>query len=368
MANIALVHDHLFEFGGAERVFLELKKIFPQADVYLAGYKKNVVKRWIPDFNTWRVQIAWVSKIPFFSKLYSPLRFLAPYVWESFDFSNYDVVISSSGWFMSKGVLTKPGTRHISYIHHPPAHLYFYQTAVEWQKYWPFRVYAYVVNHFLRMWDFEASQRPDILVANSHETRRRIQKFYRRDALVIYPPVHIPEKAPSYTKGDYFVTLSRLAFKKHVDLLVRAANEYDFRLKVIGTGRDEKYLKTLAGEGVTFLGYVSDYELTSLYAGAKAFLNASEEEEFGIAPVEAMGHGVPVIACASGGLKETVKEGCNGYLFDELTPQSLYEKILKLEKLSQENYLQMRKTAREESEKYSEAVFARNIKKLTHIE
>lgn len=365
--KIALVHDHLLEFGGAERVLVDLKTIFPEADVYLAAYDPEVVKKRIPEFHTWNVHTSWAAKIPLFRKIYSPLRFLAPHIWESFDFSAYDLVISSTGWFMSKGIITdRNKTKHISYIHHPPSYLYGYQTAVEWQKYWPFRVYALLVNHYLRIWDFKASQRPDLLIANSEETKRRITKFYRRDSTVVYPPVHIPAQEPTYEvpKERYYITTTRLAFKKHVDILVKAANEHGFKLKVIGSGRDEAMLRELAGPTVELLGYVSDEQFDALLGGATAFLNAAVEEEFGIAVVEAMGRGLPIIAYGSGGLLETVKDGKNGYLFSDHSPDGLYEKIQKLESLSKADYLAMRKASRAESKKYTFDVFAKKMREL----
>lgn len=470
----ALVHDHMLEFGGAERVFVELATIFPDADLYLAAYDKKIVKDRCPELQTRNIRTAWASRIPFYHKLYSPLRFLTPLIWKSFDLSSYDVVISSSGWFMSKGITTKhkrpnaleqtdiskttnrsheeadikrkeedqkkvkhqieedysSGTKHISYIHHPPSYLYGYQTAVEWQKYLPVRIYAVIINHFLRIYDYEASQRPDVLVANSEETKKRIRKFYRRDADVIYPPVNIPKHEPPYdmyikptkhigsvknsqstkyessknshqikhesskksiatespthntekkkrggddettqeTASHYYITVSRLAYKKHVDLLIRAANKFSFRLKIVGTGRDKEYLESIAGPTVDILGYVRDEEFEKLFQEAYAFLNASQEEEFGIAPVEAMGRGLPVIAYKSGGLMETVKDGRNGFLFEKLTTKSLHEKIMKVEGLSERDYVLMRKRARLESQKYTSEIFKKKMKsKVTNI-
>ncbi len=237
---------------------------------------------------------------------------------------------------MSKGIKTKKPTLHISYIHHPPRYLYGYETAIEWQKYLPIKIYGYIVNHFLRLWDYESSQRPNFLIANSQETRRRIQKFYRRDAVVIYPPVNIPKKlVNTLTRqpNNYFLTVSRLAKAKHIDILIKAANKMRFKLKIVGTGRDEKYLKSIAGKTVEFLGNISDSQLQKLYLNAKAFLFSSVDEEFGIAPVEAMGYGLPVIAYNSGGIPEYLKNGINGYLFDELSPESLIEKIKIFESL-----------------------------------
>lgn len=363
--KIALVHDHFFEFGGAERVAVAIKKIFPEADIYTAGYNADVLKRRAPEIVIANIRTSWASRIPFFHRLYSPLRFLAPWIWESFDFSGYDLVISSSGWFMSKGIITKKDTKHISYIHHQPRYLYYYETAVEWQKHLLIKIYAHFINHFLRTWDYIGSQRPDVLIANSEETRRRIQKFYRRDAVVVYPPVAIPDQiVVEDRESEYYVTLSRFARTKNIDLIIKAVNKLKIPLKIVGSGRDESYLKSLAGPTIEFVGHIKDKEFARFYKNAKAFLNAGIDEEFGIAPVEAMGHGVPVIAYASSGLVETVKDGKNGYLFRELTPEALIETIGKLEKLSKTQYSEMSHAARKQAQRYTFEEFKKNIKVL----
>jgi len=367
--KVALIHDQLREFGGAERVLVALKKIFPQADVYTTtfdlnslGSHKNLVKNW-------KINVSWFGKIPILNRFYSPFRFLTPLIWESFDFSKYDLVISSSGSWMSKGIKTKKPTLHISYVHHPPRYLYGYETAIEWQKYWLVRIYAYIVNHFLRIWDFQSSQRPDYLIANSEETQRRIKKFYRRNSIVIYPPVTIlsghsqgVQKQKGHPKGDHYITVSRLARAKHIDVLIKAANKLKFNLKIVGTGRDEKYLKSIAGPTVEFLGNLSDQEFKKKFLNAKGFLFASKDEEFGIAPVEAMGYGLPVIAYNSGGVPEYIKNGVNGYLFNQLNENSLVEKINELTRLCGEKYLEMKKEARKTAERFGEKRFEREIK------
>ena len=346
--RIALVHDQLQEFGGAERVLIALHEIFPNAPVYTAFLNQTTAKKNIRDFSRWKIITSWAAKIPFIGKLYSPLRFLAPAIWESFDFSEFDVVVSSSGWYMCKGIKIRstgsgPSAHplHISYIHHPPRYLYGYETAVEWQKYWPVKIYATIVNFFLRRWDYLSSQRPDVLIANSEETKKRIKKLYNRDSTVIYPPVSIPSKASikyQVSSIGYYVTVSRLGKAKHIDLLIQSANINKFNLKIVGKGRDLKFLKSIAGDTVEFVSDADDQKRDELIAHAKAFLFASVDEEFGIAPVEAMGFGTPVIAYDSGGLKETVTQEANGFLFKELNPQSLYEEIKKLEKSINENY------------------------------
>ena len=365
--KVAIVHDQLREFGGAERVLVALKKIFPSAPVYTTTFDINSLGSHKDLVKDWKISVSWFGKIPILNRFYSPFRFLTPLIWESFDFSGYDLVISSSGSWMSKGIKTEKPTIHISYIHHPPRYLYGYETAVEWQKYLIVRIYAYIVNHFLRLWDFRSTKRPDYLIANSKETKKRIEKFYRRDSTVIYPPVNIPpvsvisSAARNLAKRNYFLTISRLAKAKHIDVLIRAANKMKFSLKIVGTGRDEEYLKSIAGPTVKFLGNIEDAEFKKLFSGAKAFLFASKNEEFGIAAVEAMGYGLPVIVYNSGGIPEYVKDGVNGLLFDELNPSSLIKKIEEFEKLNESQLLEMKKQARETAENFSEENFKRNI-------
>jgi len=371
--KIAIVHDQIKEFGGAERVLVALKKIYPEADVFTSFYEPLELGIHKHHFENWKIITSWADQIPFFSKLYSPLRFLAPKIWESFDFSKYDIVISSSGWYMCKGIITNAKTTHICYLHHPPRYLYGYETAVEWQKFWPIKIYANIVNHSLRTWDYLSSQRVNFFVANSHETEKRIEKFYRRDVTVIYPPVEIPKKPTDYlprrqagklTPNSYFITTSRLAKAKHIEILITAANKAKFDLKVIGSGRDEQYLRSIAGETVEFLNNVPDEKFSEIYSNAKAFLFASVDEEFGIAPIEAMGYGIPVIAFSSGGLKETVEDGKNGYLYEELNDYSLIQAVRKLDKLPAGKYKKMRQNARTSAEKYSFENFKTQITKF----
>ncbi len=362
--KVAIVHDQLREFGGSERVLVALKKIFPEATVYTTTFDPDSLGSHKKLLKNWQVKVSWFGRIPFINRYYSPFRFLTPLIWESFDLSGYDLVISSSGSWMSHGVVTKKPTVHISYIHHPPRYLYGYETALEWQKYPVVRLYAYVVNHFLRIWDFKSSQRPDYLIANSIETKKRIKKFYRRDSIVIYPPVNIPKELlyPSARKpGNYFITVSRLAKAKHIDILIKAANRMKFELKIIGVGRDENFLRSLAGPTVEFLGNVKDDEFKGVFSKAKAFLFAAKDEEFGIAVVEAMGYGKPVIAYRSGGIPEFVEDSVNGFLFDSLDPSNLIEKIRKFESLNDKEIAEMKKNARKTAQKFTEEKFKKNI-------
>lgn len=370
--KIAIVHDQLQEFGGAERVLVALKQIYPQADVFTSFYTPSALGIHAEQMKDWTIYTSWADKVSFMKKLYSPLRFITPLIWESFNFNAYDLVISSSGSYMSKGIITRPDTAHICYLHHPPRYLYYYETAIEWQKYWPIKIYGHLINHRLRIWDYLSSQRVDHFIANSVETQKRVEKFYRREAKVIYPPVTIPEELEhgtwnlpagrqSLEHKKYYLTVSRLARAKHIDVLIKAANKMKIKLKIVGTGRDETYLKSIAGPTVEFLGAVSDEKLPEIYNGAKAFLFASVDEEFGIAPIEAMGYGVPVIALASGGLKETVQEGKNGYLYQGLDEEKLIQKVTLFENTNAEIQMAIRQQARKSSEQYSFENFKRHI-------
>jgi glycosyltransferase involved in cell wall biosynthesis len=238
-------------------------------------------------------------------------------MFESFDLLEYDVVISSSAVYFAKAVKTSPKQLHIAYIHTPPRYLYGLVTSFNYKKHWWTRVLGELANHFLRIVDFQVSQRPDILVANSENVRKRINKFYRRDAVIIYPPIDIEEfKKYKKTNKGYFLSLGRLARGKGVDVIVAACSKLNLPLKVAGTGPILPELKKIAGSSVEFLGAVSDEERARLYAGAKAFIVASEDEDFGITQIEAMAAGTPVIAIRAGGYIETIIEGKTGEFYE----------------------------------------------------
>ncbi|HSA83938.1 MAG TPA: glycosyltransferase [Patescibacteria group bacterium] len=348
--KVALVHDQINEYGGAERVLEALCELYPDAPIYTAFYKKNSLawKR----FKHKKIIPSWAQAIPFFAtKLHSPLRFLAPWIWRSFDFSKYDVVISSASWYVTKGFGSKDPTSpfglrgarpiEICYCHTPPRWLYGYKTSVEWQRFWPVRVYAAIVGHFMRIYDFHASQRVNFFIANSREVAGRIKKFYRRDSTVIYPPVGLPTEARSTKQEvrnrDYYFIVSRIVGAKGLDLAVEAAVKLGIKLKIAGAPAgyytEYKKLEEQAKGKVEFLGHVSDEELVALYSGAKAFFALAKDEDFGITPVEAMLCGTPVIAYHGGGYKETVIDGKTGVFFHRLTVESLVDAIKKFERM-----------------------------------
>ncbi len=331
--KIALVHDYIKEYGGAERVLETLHDMFPHAPVYTLIYAPEFLGPHAERFASWHVIPSFLQLVPFKEKLLSPFRLIAPFVFQSFDFSDFDIILVSATGAYNPTILNKKQAQLLCYCHTPPRYLYGYATAREWKKHAVFKVLANLANHILRLVDFTASQNVDRYIANSENIKARIEKFYRKDAVVVYPPVDVLGK--SGKKGDYYLAGGRLARPKHIDLIIQAANELKFPLKIFGKGfagyGDE--LKLMAGPTVEFVGEISDDEKLKLMQGAKAFFFAGEDEDFGIVPVEAMGVGTPVIAYNSGGVKETVIDGKSGVFFNELTVGSLVKSVKKFEKL-----------------------------------
>lgn len=368
--KVVLVHDYLREYGGAERVLEALHEIFPDAPLYTAyvnlkglGIHAN---KFNPPAGGWDIKPSWLQSIPFANKLISPFRVFAPMIFESFDLNGFDVIISSCSIYFSKAVLTKPESLHISYIHTPPRYLYGYATSFNYKKNPVTRILGEIANHFLRIYDFETSQRPDILVANSKNVAERIKKFYRRSAVVIYPPVDVEEikvKSSKLKIADrrYYLSVSRLVRGKGVEVIVQACAKLNLPLKVVGAGPILAELKELAGGNVEFLGQVDDEKLVSLYANARALIVSAEDEDFGITPVEAMASGTPVIALRSGGYLETVVDGKTGKFFDPATIDSLAEVLKKFDpsKYKAEDCIR-------QAEKFSKEHFKRQILRLIH--
>lgn len=362
--KIALVHDYIGEFGGAERVLAALSDMWPDAPIYTAFTRPgDAYER----FKHKDIRVSWAHFIPLFAtKLHSPLRFLAPFIWNSFDFSEFDVIVGSSSWYVTKGFRNKGKAVEICYCHTPPRWLYGYPTSIEWQRYAIVRWYAKIVGFFMRQYDWRAASRVDFFIANSQNTAARIAKFYRRNATVIYPPVHI-QQAPTVPREDYYLVVSRIVGGKGLDLAIGAAKKMGVRLKIAGApsgyATELQKLIDAAGKTVEFLGYVSDDELSRLYAGARGFLALASDEDFGITPVEAMAAGTPVIAFRGGGYTESVIEGKTGIFFDEPTVSSLANAIKKFETM---------RFSQEECRKYAQTFSVDRFKKqmrqfvLTH--
>lgn len=334
--KVALVHDYLREYGGAERVVEALHEMFPEAPLYTAFVDQEALGIHWQRFAAWDIRESVAAKIPGIKRLYSPLRLFSAFFFEGFDLSEYDVVISSTNMYMAKAVITHAPTLHLCYCHTPPRSLYGYTTQTDWKKHALTRWGGELINYFMRKIDYLTAQRPDVFIANSEETKRRIAKFYRREATVIYPPVELP--AVSEKKRDksdpYYLYVNRLALAKHPELAVEAATQLSVPLKVVGKGAMEEELKARAGNTVEFMGAVDDATLAALYAGAKALIYPVEDEDFGMVPVEAMMAGVPVIAHASGGPRETIIAGKTGVFFDELSVAAVKEAIKQAEEIT----------------------------------
>ncbi len=386
--KIALVHDYIKEYGGAERVLEALHEMYPKAPVYTSMYLPSYLGPHRERFKNWDIRTTWLQYIPFKAKLISPLRLLAPFAFRSLDFSGFDVIISSATGAYFPNTLKKKRAKLVCYCHTPPRYLYGYATAREWKKYVVFRILGAVVNHLLRMRDFDASKNVDFYIANSEEVASRIKKFYRREATVIYPPVDVNPKSetrnPKHIQNtkykipntEYYLAGGRLARPKHIDLIIKTCMSLDLPLMIFGkgfAGYGEELremanckLQTPIKSGqmangekralVEFVGEVTDEEKWKLMKNAKAYINASEDEDFGILPVEAMAVGIPVIAYRSGGVKETVVEGETGLFFDDLTEESLMNIIKKFEKLTFDPKVSQRR-----AELFSKDVFMKKI-------
>lgn len=360
--KIALVHDFLVNYGGAERVLETLSEMFPEAPIFTLLYDKEKMG---DKFQGRDIRTSFLQSFPrFLRSRYRWLLPLLPMAPETFDFREYDLVISSSGAW-SKGIVTKLSTTHIAYIHSP---MRFVWDANE--KYsneergrvpsFPIRVFF----SYLRLWDKLAADRPDFLIANSKFTQKRIAKYYRRDSQVIYPPVNFEfpilnfESNPNFQNSKFFLVVSRLSSYKNTDKIIEAFNDLGLPLVVVGTGRQEENLRKIAKDNVKILGWQTEEELLKIYAGARAFVFASLDD-FGLSPVEAMSQGVPVVALRKGGALEYVEEGKNGEFFREPSVEEIkggVEKFLKNEGKYDIEYI------KESASKFSKERFKEEIR------
>lgn len=321
----ALTHDHLFQIGGAEKVLLELTNIFPSSPIYTLIYNPKLKLSTNLKINTSFIQNLPLSADHF--KWYLPLMNIA---WEKFDFSHYDLVISSASAF-AKGIILTPKTLHICYCHSPTRYLWSdtHQYIDELNQPIIIKKFLPLILNYLRMWDFASAQRVDKFIANSKFVAKRIKKYYQREATVIYPPVDVEKYKITKDKGNYFIIVSRLRPYKRVDIVIKAFNQLGLPLKIIGGGEEEKRLKKLAKNNIEFLGEVSENQKINLLAQALAFIHP-QEEDFGIAAVEAMAAGLPVIAYQGGGALETIIENETGKFFKEQCWEALADAIVHL--------------------------------------
>ncbi|MDQ5944282.1 MAG: hypothetical protein QG658_349 [Patescibacteria group bacterium] len=362
--RVAVVHDWLTNLAGAEKVVIEVLKIFPQADIYTSVYRPEAFGKIFKDHT---VQTSFLQKVPFAKKKHQLFPVLRRYAFEAFDFSSYDIVISSST-AEGKGIITPESTLHISYIHTPTR--YFWSHYNQYLKDPGFGLLDPLVRFQLkrtikasRRWDYAAAQRPDLLLANSVTVQKRIEKYYKRSSQVVYPPVDTARfsearNRPADAPEAYFVVASRLIPYKRFDIAVQACQKAGKRLVVVGGGSELKKLQQLADDTVLFKGHAPDDELVAYVQHADALLFPGEED-FGIAPVEAMAAGTPVLAYAAGGATETVVPGKTGELIDA---QSVAAFARVLTAFRAEDY--SRTELREHAENFSRQAFRTTMEKI----
>jgi len=318
--KIALVYDRVNKWGGAERILLALHRIFPFAPLYTSVYDirsgsyAKVFPKVVPSF---------LQRLPIARRNHEFFAYLMPFAFESFDFSDFDVVISVTSE-AAKGIITKPNTLHICYCLTPTRYLWndydlYFKSPI-------FRLITYPIVSHLKRWDKVASQRPDIFLSVSKTVKKRIKKYYQKNSVVLYPPLDDKFCNIEFTrkKGDFFLVVSRLVSYKKVDLAIEAFNKLGWNLIVIGEGRQRSRLERVASRNIKFLPGLTDDQIISYYKRARALI-MPQEEDFGLVSLEAQACGCPVIAYKAGGAEETIIEGKTGEFFYPQTSQALID-------------------------------------------
>ncbi|HNT29636.1 MAG TPA: glycosyltransferase [bacterium] len=360
--NIAIVHDWLTNFGGSERCVESFLDLYPDAPLYTTIWDQKEVRQ----FADAQIITSFLQKFPGSKKHHAFYLNLMPMAFERFDFSDYDVVLSSSH-ACSKGIITLPETVHICYCYTPTRYLWdFWHNYINNPSY--FGIFNFLVRllapfaaTYLRTWDRAAAERVDYFIAISEFVAQRIKKYYRRDSAVIYPPVDVDAFQISATHDDYFLFISRLVPYKKADLVIEAFNELNLPLKIAGDGPEYSKLKRLAKKNnIEFLGKISEKDKSDLMSRCQAFI-FPPEEDFGIAPVEAMAAGRPVIALGKGGALETVVKDVTGVFFAEQNAELLRETVRTFRPDVYDP-----KVIRTHAQKFSREAFKHNISAFIH--
>ena len=361
--KIAFVYDRVNKWGGAERVLLALHEIWPEAPLFTSVYDPKGAP-WAKDFE---VIPSFLQKIPFVQSRHEMLAPLMPIAFESFNFDDYEVIISVTSE-AAKGIITKPKTLHLCYCLTPTRYLwsgyedYFSSTARQ--------LVSLPAIGYLRKWDQIAAQRPDYYIAISENVRRRIRKYYQREAEVVYPAVDTERFKGSkvqrfkvntkYKIQDtrYFLVVSRLVPYKRIDIAVEAFNQLGWPLKIVGTDSEMRRLKRMAKDNIEFLGQLTDEKLIRYYQGCQAVV-FPQEEDFGLVPLEAQACGKPVIAYNGGGALETVVAGKTGLFFYPQTAAALIKSLKGLKSLTFKAG-----DCRKQAEKFSKEIFKKKFRKV----
>ncbi|MCC6485819.1 MAG: glycosyltransferase [Armatimonadetes bacterium] len=326
--KVALVAERLNVMAGAEKHLLALADVFPDAPIYTALYTPHTMPE---DFRRKDIRVSFAQRVPGAAKYHQ--RFLPVFMlaFEQFDLSEFDVVISINH-ACAKSVITRPKTLHVCICCSPMRYAWdmYHDYLRDSGKGRIFKSIAALTMAHARNWDVRTANGVDKFVAISRHVASRIRKYYRRDSVVIYPPVECDRFVISDKQDDYFLMVSRLAPYKKVDLAVEAFNRLGLPLLVIGEGEQQSRLKAIAGNNIRFLKGQTDQEVAEAYQRCRAFVFPGEED-FGITPVEAQAAGRPVIAFARGGATETVKDGVSGVFFQEQTVESLMDAVRRFE-------------------------------------
>lgn len=353
--KIALVHDYLSQDGGAERVLKALHEIWPEAPIFVLFHDKKKISY----LNKEKIKESFLAKMPFVKSTFQWYLPWMPAATEHHDLRNFDVVVSSTSAF-AKGVITPPGTLHISYCHTPPRYLWADSSEyiAELNHSPLIKTFLPGVLHRLRLWDKMSADRVDYFIANSKTVEQRIRKYYRRQAVVIHPPTEIDKYKISNQIGDYFISGGRMVPYKRFDLLISAFNRLGLPLKIFGQGPEMDRLQKHAKSNIEFLGVINEEKKAELLSRARAFINP-QIEDFGLTAIEAMASGRPVIAYNDGGATETILAGETGLFFHEQTWESLFDAVLKF---NYENWDSA--TIRRQAENFGTDVFKEKMRRL----
>ena len=324
--RVAIVHYWLVGMRGGEKVIEEMCQIWPDADIFTHVYDPSAISDVIKQH---KITTTFVQRLPAARKLYKKYLPLMPIALESLDLSAYDLVISSESG-PAKGVLVRPDALHICYCHSPMRYIWDQYPSYSAGAGFVTRAFLNLLLPMMRLWDSSSAARVDHFIASSKFVAGRINKFYRREAEVIHPPVDLERFIPSSEIGDYYFAFGQLIGYKQFDLAVQAFSKLGKPLIVVGDGEEARRLKAQAGPTVKFLGRQSDAEIADWLRHCKALIFPGIED-FGIAPLEAMASGRPVIAFAAGGVLETVVDGITGKFFYEPTAKSLATAVLDFE-------------------------------------
>ncbi|OGC04047.1 hypothetical protein A2276_05460 [candidate division WOR-1 bacterium RIFOXYA12_FULL_43_27] len=357
MKKIALVHDYLNQFGGAERVAAVLHKIFPEAPLYTSIYDQRSLPR---EFEEMKIKVSFMQYLPFVLQNFRAYFWLYPKAFESFDLGEYDLIVSSSSAY-AKGIKKRKEAIHVCYCHNPMRFVWNFDDYVEKETLNPIaRVMLPWFISKLKKWDLKNNAGVDYFIANSRTVAQRIKKYYGRDSVVINPPIECDKFSLSQSDEDYFLVVSRLNYYKRIDVAVAAFSKLGLPLKIVGVGPAEKELKRKKGQNIDFLGKVDDNTLRDLYSNCRGLI-FTEEADFGMVPLEAAASGRPTIAFRAGGAEETIIDGETGLFFDRQSPESLIEAVRNFEKVSFDKH-----KIRKHAEKFDRLAFCDKLINFLH--